>query len=269
MPKPLRAAIQYAGAGGRDTGRGVKENICCLRERLDRCSFSLGKRQGRREKFSAAFTAFHNWGHFIPRNLEMPPTLGHFLERLAQNLEHFASLFFSSFDALLETLLPYFPWSVPPLRDHSFPDPSPQPWYRSVPQCSGLCCLVFSLTHSGLHPLSSLSCPPGHFYPVWGLLKHESQTRLSRPEFYVFVNDTISQQGYTWSAYISAAACWVPQNPSFCLLDPSSPFFSILTADKLVQILLGVFLFHFLPRILTSVSTLYPCSSDSSFFRFL
>lgn len=54
---------------------------------------------------------------------------------------------------------------------------------------------------------------------------------------------------------------------------PFGSVLSILAADTPVWILLGVrllvFLFPLLPRILTSVSTVHPCSSDSSFLRFL
>ena len=85
MSKQPRAGIQYAGGGdgggGQGAGKGVKENIRCLGKRLDRFSFTLGKRQGRKV-FSPPLL------HLITRVTPFHETwkcgqlfVGHFLER--------------------------------------------------------------------------------------------------------------------------------------------------------------------------------------------
>lgn len=154
----------------------------------------------------------------------------------------------------------------------SWPSPSP---HVSVSWCFGLCHLVlFSLVtavycyscHLCVLLMSPNPCPqyaplteavltlsysPGHFYPIHWLLKHESQTELSWPECYLFVN--VGLQLVCFDLHI----CLLNSSESAILSFGST--LSIFTADKLVWILLFFCLFlffNFLPRFLTTPSTL-------------
>lgn len=172
-----------------------------------------------------------------------------------------------------------FPWSIPPIQDYSFPDSSPYP-DLSVSWCPGLCPLVLfsfvpTISWSNCHlcgllmssspypqsaPLTEAESQMGHYAVLLDVFTqcagYECHIKLSWPEFYLPVNDTINHSDKTDLLWFLHILLW----------NLILSFGSIFTTDKLVWILLGfaclyVFLLNFLPRFLTS--TLCSCSPDS------